>query len=304
MSKIVIAGGSGFLGIELAEYFKEKQYQIVILTRGASNKRNGINFVHWDATTLNDWTSELEDCEILINLTGKSVDCRYTEENKKEIVRSRVDATKILGEVIEGLSNPPKLWMNASTATIYRYSEDKMMSEDDGEIGDDFSMRVAKAWEKAFEAAQTPKTRKVALRISMVIGKSGGVYPVLRRLAKFGLAGKMGTGKQRFAWIHIEDLKDILNFIIGQDSVNGPVNCTSPITPTNKEFMAELRKSLRVPFGIAQPKLLLRIGAYIIGTESELILKSRWPSPKVLTDLGYKFKFTNVKDALENLSFK
>lgn len=276
MSKIVIAGGSGFLGQELASHFREMQNEVIILSRGPSRMKDNIKHVQWDGKNIDSWKDELEGSDVLINLTGKSVDCRYTEKNKNEIIRSRVDSTKALGKVVEKLSNPPKLWMNASTATIYRYSEDKKMTESDGEIGSDFSMNVAKAWEEAFNESVTPKTRKVALRISLVLGKSGGVYPVLRRLAKFGLAGKMGSGNQRFAWIHVDDIKRIVDFTISNDTISGPINCVAPTTPTNKEFLKELRKSLKAPFGIPQPKFLLKIGGMLIGTESELVLKSRW----------------------------
>lgn len=302
MSKIVIAGGSGFLGQELANYFTALQDEVIILSRGQSRSEHGVQYVQWDARTNGSWIEVLEGADILINLTGKSVDCRYTENNKNEIIRSRVDSSKILGQVVEKLSSPPKLWMNASTATIYRHSEDKMMTEADGEIGSDFSMNVAKAWEEAFYDSNTPKTRKVALRISLVLGKSGGVYPVLRRLAKFGLAGKMGSGNQRFAWIHIDDVKKILSFVISNDSIEGPINCVAPSPPTNAEFLKELRKSIKAPFGIPQPKLLLKIGGAIIGTESELVLKSRWAIPQKLTDTGFKFDYNTHEEALKDLA--
>jgi len=299
--KVVIAGGSGFLGRELADHFKGEN-EVVIFTRGASKVLDNIKFVQWDGSTIGDWRNEMEGVELLINLTGKSVDCRYTDENKKEIIRSRVDSTNILGEVVETLKNPPRVWLNSSTATIYRYSEDKEMDEENGEIGNDFSMNVAKAWEEVFYASNTPKTRKVALRISLVLGISGGVYPVLRRLAKFGMAGKMGTGKQRFSWIHIEDLLRAIDHIIENEDIEGPVNCTAPEIPANGEFMKGLRKSLKVPIGIPQPKILLKIGGFIIRTESELILKSRWVIPKKLQEQGFKFQYSDPESALKNLS--
>lgn len=302
--KIVIAGGSGFLGGELANFFKEQGYDVVIFTRGESRNKDGFQFVHWDATTLGDWTSELIGCDTLINLTGKSVDCRYTEENKKEIIRSRVDSTSILGEAIESMEYPPKTWINSSTATIYRHSEDKAMTEENCEYGDDFSMNVAKSWEQAFNASNTPQTRKLALRISLVLGKSGGVYPVMRRLAKFFVGGKMGSGRQVFAWIHIDDVKNLVKFCIENEGISGPVNCTAPNPPTNKGFLKMLRKSLKVPFGLPTPKFLLKLGGAIIGTESELVLKSRWVLPEKLIQAGYKFQYENPEDALENLAKK
>jgi uncharacterized protein (TIGR01777 family) len=304
MKKLVIAGGSGFLGRELAAYFKELNYNVVILTRGNAHDENGIKFVQWDASSIGNWTKELEGCDVLMNLTGKSVDCRYTDANKKEILRSRVDSTRILGQVLEGMENPPKLWMNSSTATIYRYSEDEEMTEYNGEYGNDFSMTVAKTWEAAFNESKLNQTRKVALRISLVLGKSGGVYPVLKRLAKFGVAGKMGSGKQRFAWVHIDELKSIAQYIIDHEAISGPVNCTVPGPITNKEFLKDLRKSIGVPFGIPQPKFLLKIGGVLLGTESELILKSRYAVPQVLLDAGYKFQYTEAPKALAQLAKK
>lgn len=300
--KIVIAGGTGFLGKELVHHFDNKNNEIYVLSRGKSRKEGKINFVQWDAETEGEWENCLVGSDLIINLTGKSVDCRYTEENKREIMSSRVNATNILQVALNKLTVKPALWLNASTATIYRYSLDKVMTEDDGEYGDDFSMSVAKNWEKAFFKEQNDGIRKVALRISLVIGKNGGVYPVLKRLAKFGVAGTMGKGNQKFAWIHIDDVLSLIDFVIENKQISGPVNFAATSTPTNKEFMKALRSSLKIPFGIPQPKFLLQLGAKIIGTESELILKSRYVYPKRLVDNGFKFKFDNCQDALNDLS--
>jgi len=300
-NKIIIAGGSGFIGKELSAYYKNQGYSVIVLTRGKSELKNGISFQNWDGKTLGKWKHLLDGAEILINLTGKSVDCRYTEENKRLILSSRIDATKILGKAISLLEKPPKIWFNASTATIYDYSLTKAMTEEDGDIGHDFSMSVAKAWEETFFSAQTPNTRKIALRISLVLGKREGVLPVLTKLSKLGLGGCHGNGKQKFAWIHITDLIRIIEFVKSKESIEGAVNCTSPSEVDNKEFMKALRKSLGVWFGIPTPKLLLEIGSFIIQTESELILKSRFVKPKRLLDSGFQFKFANIDKALKDL---
>jgi len=300
--KIIIAGGTGFLGKELVQHFENKGDEIFVLSRGKSRKEGKTNFVQWDAATEGEWENCLEGADLIINLTGKSVDCRYTEENKRAILKSRVDATTILQKALNKLPKKPSLWLNASTATIYRYSLDKVMTEDNGEFGDDFSMSVAKNWENAFFKDDNDGIRKVALRISLVIGKNGGVYPVLKRLAKFGLAGKMGKGNQKFAWVHIKDVLRLIDFTIENQQISGPVNCTTTSSPTNAEFMKALRKSLKVPFGIPQPKFLLQLGALVIGTESELILKSRYVYPKKLIDNGFKFEFENCQEALNDLS--
>ena len=300
--KVIIAGGTGFLGHELAQFFKQRNDEVAVLTRGASRSADGISYVHWDATTLGEWKKEFSNADVLINLSGKSVDCRFTEKNKKEILRSRVDATKVLGQAVKEMSSPLRVWINASAATIYEYSEDKAIDEDSSEFGHDFSMEVAQAWERTFYEAETPNVRKVALRISVVLGKGGGAYPVLKRLGKFGLAGTMGPGTQRFAWVHIQDVLHMIDFAIANDSITGPLNCAAPDTPTNKMFLKALRNSLGVRIGIPQPTFLLKIGGLIIGTESDLILKSRWVSPKKLLDHGFEFKFPDPQSALNNLA--
>jgi len=302
--KVIIAGGTGFLGGELTKHFSSKGDEVIVLTRSEKPPTDSARYVQWNGRMIDSWVEELEGSELLINLTGKSVDCRYTEKNKTEIMRSRVDATTILGRAIEQAIIPPRLWINASTATIYRYSTDQEMDEYTGEIGSDFSMSVANAWEEALYRSHTPKTRKVALRISLVLGESGGVYPVFKRLAKFGVAGKMGSGKQRFAWIHIKDVLRIVDFIHEKENLEGAVNCTAPDVPTNAEFLRLFRNSLGVSIGIPQPKWLLKIGAILIGTESELILKSRWVIPLKLKDEGFVFKFDTPEKALNDLAKK
>ncbi|MDX2360559.1 MAG: TIGR01777 family oxidoreductase [Crocinitomicaceae bacterium] len=302
MERIVIAGGTGFMGKNLTEYFLSKNAEVVVLTRQIPSSASKVKYVQWDGKTLENWTKEIEGSDVLINLTGKSVDCRYTDENKRIILSSRVDSTRVLGKAVENSAAPPKVWINASTATIYRHSEDKIMTEENGEMGDDFSMNIAKAWEAAFYESETPRTRKVALRTSLVVGANGGVYPVLRRLAKFRMAGAMGSGNQRFAWIHIEDVIRMVSHIIRNEELEGPINCTAPICPTNREFLKALRQSLGINFGIPQPKLLLSLGGMLIGTESELVLKSRWVAPQKMIESGFVFKYKTHEKALRELA--
>lgn len=290
------------MGEELATHFLASGYEVVILTRGRTKNENGRSYIHWDAETESDWTAALEQSDVLINLTGKSVDCRYTEENKRLILESRVNATSVLQAALSKMKQKPSVWINASTATIYRHSLDTVMTEENGEYGDDFSMTVAKSWENAFFEKELEGVRKVAARISLVIGKNGGVYPVLRRLAKFGVAGSMGSGKQRFAWIHIDDLIRIFDYAVSTPSIEGPINCTSVSSPTNAEFMRALRKSLGAPIGIPQPLFALKLGALILGTESELLLKSRYVYPKKLVDQGFEFKYEDCQEALNSLN--
>ena len=300
MKKIIIAAGTGFLGQVLTNHFKDQFEEIIILTRGKSQTRDGVKYVNWNARTFSGWENELENAAVLINLAGKSVDCRYTKENKKEILLSRIESTKILNKAVLNCENPPKHWLNSSTATIYRFSLDKQMDEADGEIGNDFSINVALSWEKAFFKTETPNTLKTALRTSIVLGKSGGAFIPLKTLAKTGLGGKQGDGNQFVSWIHEEDFANAVDFII-QKEMTGVINVVSPEPIRNADFMQKLRKAIGFPFGIPINAFLLKIGSFIIRTEAELILKSRNVIPKRLLENGFKFKFGNINDAFQNL---
>ncbi|WP_024772075.1 TIGR01777 family oxidoreductase [Aquimarina macrocephali] len=301
MKKIVIAAGTGFLGKVLIAYFKTKAESITILTRGKSRIENNVQFIHWNAKTSGDWTHELENAEIVINLAGKSVDCRYTQKNKDRILNSRVTSTAILGEVISKCKNPPRIWLNSSTATIYRHSLDKEMDEIDGEIGTGFSVDVATSWEKTFFSQQTPKTRKIALRTSIVLGKKGGALPSILNLTKIGLGGKQGYGNQKLSWIHELDFARSIEFIINTPSIEGVVNIVSPKPVTNSTFMKTLRRVAKIPFGIPISKPILEFGARIIKTETELILKSRNVIPSKLIHNGFRFLYPDIKPALITL---
>lgn len=297
MKTIIIAGGSGFLGQVLEKYFTKLRYTVKILTRNPKKE----NDIFWDAQTFGKWTNELENSEALINLTGKSVDCRYTDKNKKEIYDSRINSTQILSKAIQQCKQPPKVWMNASTATIYRHSLDKEMTEQNGEIGDDFSMNIAKSWEKACNEFDTPKTRKVIVRTSIVLGKKGGAFIPLRALAKFGLGGKQGSGNQKVSFIHEEDFARAVEFILNDPNLSGVFNVTVPNPTNNKTLMKTIRKEMSIPFGIAHPKWMLKIGAKIIGTETELVLKSRNVIPERLLNAGFTFNYPTIENTISNL---
>lgn len=299
-NKIIIAAGTGFLGNVLINYFENSCDTIIVLTRRKTESKNNIKYVQWDAKTLTGWEKELENADVLINLAGKSVDCRYTEKNKAEILASRIDSTKILNTAILQCENPPKHFINSSTATIYRHSEDKEMTERNGEIGNDFSMNVAKEWEKTFFEINTPKTKKTALRTSIVLGKNGGAFIPLKRLAEFGLGGKQGNGNQFISWIHELDFARAIDFVIDKELV-GKVNIVSPKPIRNKDFMFELRKSMRSPFGLSTPTILLKIVAKIIGTEPELVLKSRNVIPEILLENGFRFEYSTIEKTFKSL---
>ncbi|WP_433779289.1 TIGR01777 family oxidoreductase [Flavobacterium anhuiense] len=300
MKKLLIAAGTGFLGKVLANHFKNKFDEIVILTRGKSQTIDGIKYVNWNARTFTGWEKELENATVLINLAGKSVDCRYTKGNKKEILWSRIESTKILNKAVSKCQNPPKHWLNSSTATIYRFSLDKQMDEVDGEIGNDFSINVALSWEKAFFKTETPNTLKTALRTSIVLGKNGGAFIPLKALAKIGFGGKQGKGNQFVSWIHEDDFANAVNFIIEKE-ITGVINIVSPTPIRNVDFMQKLRKAVGFPFGIPLNTFFLEIGSFFIRTETELVLKSRNVVPKRLLENGFEFKFGEIDKAFRDL---
>jgi len=301
MKKIVIAAGTGFLGNVLVEYFKNKVETIVVLTRGNMTSTEHIKYVQWDAKTLGDWQNELDGAAVLINMAGKSVDCRYHQQNKDLILSSRVTSTAILGEAIAACQNPPEVWLNSSTATIYRHSLDKEMDEDTGEIGTGFSVHVATSWEQTFFSQQTPNTRKVALRTAIVLGKKGGALRPIVNLVKIGFGGKQGKGNQKFSWIHELDFARSLDFLIKNVNIQGPVNIVAPKPTDNNSLMKVIRNVIHIPFGIPLSKPFLELGARMIKTETELILKSRNVVPKKLQNHGFQFTHPNLTKAIQDL---
>lgn len=301
MKKIVIAGGTGFLGSCLVAHYKNSDTEVVILTRKHMVDYENVRYCKWDARHIGYWTNELENCDVLINLNGKSVDCRYNEENKELIYDTRIDATHLLGQVVRNCENPPQLWINSASATIYRHTLDKEMNEATGEFGAGFSVDVCKKWEAACNAFELPKTRKVLLRTGIVLGSQGGPLMPLRNLAKMGLGGKHGTGDQYFSWIHEKDFTAIIDFVTSNTYINGAINVTVPEPLTNTELMKSIRKSVKAPFGIPLPKWLLEIGAVFIRTETELILKSRRVFPARLLEAGFVFEYDNIHLALKDI---
>lgn len=301
MKRLIIAGGTGFLGGVLVKHFGPSFDEIVLLSRKQKPTEGKVRTVVWDAKNLGKWISELENAEALINMTGRSVDCRYTPLNKAAILNSRVDATKVLGLAISQCKQPPATWLNSSTATIYRHSVDSFMDEDQGDIGTGFSVEVAKAWEAAFFNSPTPKTRKVALRTSIVLGKNGGALHPIKRLTQLGLGGKQGNGTQKFSWIHEVDFAQSIAFILNNPKLDGVVNIVAPTPSTNNELMKLMRKNLGIPFGIPAGKTLLEMGAFLIRTETELILKSRNVIPSRLLKAGYTFGFSTLETSLKDL---
>jgi len=309
--RIVIPGGTGQIGRLLTRHFYERGDDVAVLSRDALVEP--WQTVVWNARDLDIWAGELEGADVLINLTGRSVDCRYTPTHRKEIKESRVLSTEILGEAVALCRRPPQVWLNASTATIYRHALDREMDEIDGELGGNepglpdtwrFSIDVAKSWENAFFHAQTPMTRKVALRSAMTMSPvDGNVFSVLLRLVRMGLGGAAGPGTQFMSWIHEEDFLRAVDFLIEHDDFEGPVNLASPFPIPNQEFMRDLREAWGADFGIDSARWMLEAGAFFLRTETELILKSRRVVPRRLLEAGFEFLFPDWPEAARNLLF-
>ena len=291
MKKVVIAGGTGFIGSYLARRFVETGYQVLIVSRDPHH-------VSWKPI---DLTESFEGAELVINLAGKSINCQHNEENKKAILDSRINTTIWIGNAILACKNPPKLWINGSASGIYKSSFDHPMTEDEIDLGTDFLADVVKQWEKAFFGFKLTETRKVALRTTVVLGRKGGALIPLLWLSRIGLGGKQASGNQMFSWIHIEDYFRILEFLFENKTLQGILNCTSPEPLNNEDFMYSLRRTLRMPIGISAPEFMINLGAKIIGTEPDLILNSSFVIPKRLLDSGFNFRFTDINKALADL---
>lgn len=306
MNRIILAGGSGFCGRLLAEKFAADGVEVVVLTR-TPKKRGQIRDVAWDAKNPGPWASELDGATAVINLTGRSVNCRYTAANRRLILDSRVLSTKVLGEAIAKCGEPPPVWLNAGTATIYKHSLDREMDET-GEIGsdrdakDEFSVEVAQAWETALNEAQTPRTRKIPMRMAMVFSpEQGTVFRVLRRLTRVGAGGTMAGGRQYTAWIHEDDYCRAVEWLIRNEKLTGPFNIVSPNPVTNRELMATFRRVVGMPIGVPATRWMMEIGAFIMRTETELMIKSRRVVPAKLLASGFHFNFPGLEEALTEI---
>jgi uncharacterized protein (TIGR01777 family) len=290
--KVVIAGGTGFIGNYFSEQFQRSGYEVIIISRQT-------NHIQWQDTEAIQ--KALENSELLINLAGKSINCRYTEESKHQILTSRTATTKVLSDILLKCANPPELWINSSAATYYRSAEDRPMTESSGEIGDGFSVQVVQSWEKTFFDFQLPKTRQAALRISIVLGKNGGFITPYINLVRFGLGGTQGPGNQMVSWIHIEDLYRIVKHLQSNKVLSGAFICSSPTPVSNKTLMKTFRQTMNINFGLPAPKWILEISAIVIKTETELVLKSCWVLPERLLESGFKFKYSTLQSALKNV---
>lgn len=306
---IVLAGGSGQVGNVLARYFHSRDDSVVVLSRKPAY--SPWRTVPWDGVTLDDWVQELDKADIVINLAGRSVNCRYNATHRQEILESRIKSTQILGEAFRKVSNPPRLWMNASTATIYRHTFDRPMDEFTGEINVvqpnappswNFSIEVGTRWEESFFKSENPGTRKIALRSAMVMGPHrGGIFDVLLGLVRFGLGGAAGSGKQYVSWIHEADFVSAIEFLIAHEEMTGCVNLSAPTPLPNRQFMQAIREAWGTGIGLPATEWMLEFGAIFLSTETELILKSRRVVPGRLLNAGFSFRFSEWPEAAKNL---
>jgi uncharacterized protein (TIGR01777 family) len=315
--RIVLPGGSGQVGQMLARSLQQLGHRVTVLTRGPYTA--AWQTVHWDGETLGPWTEYLEGADVCINLAGRSVNCRYTPANRRAIYLSRIQSTQLIGRVIAGLAEPPKLWMNASAATLYRRAldanrvdltlDESSLQEQGASMGAEpwsasrgFTPRVVRDWEAAFFAAQTPRTRKIALRSAVVLSPTpGSAFGVLSNLVRLSLGGRQGNGRQFVSWIHEADYARAIEFLMAHEDLDGPFNIAAPNPLPNREFMAALRYAWDVPNGLPAPALAIRLGAIFLRTEPELVLQSCRAVPGRLLEAGFQFDFPEWPEAAEDL---
>ncbi|MBO3743090.1 TIGR01777 family oxidoreductase [Actinoplanes flavus] len=306
--KVVIPGGSGQVGTVLNRALTAEGHDVVVLTRSPQGTRQ----VYWDGSTLGDWAGEIDGSDVVINLAGRSVSCRYTAENLEAMMRSRVESARVVGDAIARAARPPGVWLQMSTATIYAHRFDAANDERGGLIGGDeegvpdywaYSIAIAQNWEAAQERAATPRTRKVALRSAMVMSPDrGGVFDVLSRLARLGLGGPVAGGGQYVSWIHDHDFVRAIRFLIDRDDLAGAVNLAAPGPLPQREFMRELRSAWRMPVGLPATTWMAEIGAFVLQSDTELLLKSRRVVPGRLAEAGFTFGYPDWRTAVADLT--
>lgn len=292
MGKVILAGGTGFIGHYLQEQFSRSGEEVILISRDKDH-------VSWDDEAA--LKAALEGAKVLINLAGKSVNCRHTEANKKAILESRVRTTEKLNKVIRTCNQPPAFWFNASGAAYYKPSEQVAMTETKYELNPAFMGIVSQEWEAALFAHSLPGTKRFAMRTTIVLGKDGGVMQPFKTLTRFGLGGRQGSGKQIVSWIHIEDYYRIICFEMERKGAEGPVNFAAPEPLSNAAFMKQLRKAMHMPVGIPAPAFAIKLGAPLIGTDPGLVLDSQNVISERLQEEGFQFRFPDLGSALEDL---
>ncbi len=299
-SRIVIAGGSGFIGSALSAHFRKKGDDVVVLTRTARARDDGVREVAWNGRSFGPWAKELDGATAVINLTGKSVNCRHTDKNRREIIASRVVSVRAIANAIGASATPPLVWVQAGAVGIYGDAGDALCDES-APHGSDFMADVCEQWEAAFRAALTPTTRRVVLRFGVVLGRDGGALPMLASLARWGLGGTVGSGRQYISWIHLNDLIAIVGRALDDATLTGPYNACNHVPETNASFMKRLRSVVHRPWSPPVPAFAVGIGSYIIGTEPSIALHGQRCVPRRLDEVGFEFAHENLDESLKGL---
>jgi uncharacterized protein len=298
--RIILAGGSGFIGQSLSPFLVSKNYEVVVLTRGRSDHHGSIREAHWDGKTLGEWTQFVNGSLGLVNLTGRSINTRHTPEHRREIIDSRVDSVGVLGNAISRCVQPPKVFVQITGVGIYGDKGERICDETTAP-GNDFVSEVCKKWETAFDSVDSPNTRKVLLRLAVVLGRNGGFLQVLSGLTRWFLGGQVGDGRQYISWIHIADLSGMVLQAIEQEQLTGVFNAAAPNPVTNAQLMGELRRVLHRPWSPPVPEFAARIGSWLMGTEASLALVSQRCVPKRFLEKSFEFEFPNLREALANI---
>jgi uncharacterized protein (TIGR01777 family) len=308
--KVIIPGGTGSIGTVLARHFHAAGDEVTVIARSAAPSAPW-RTIAWDGATLGPWTDAIDGSDVVINLAGRSVNSRYTPDNRRIIVESRTVTTRLVGQAIAAAKSPPRVWMNASTATIYRHALDRPQDEDTGELGGDepgappkwnFSIDVATAWERAFIDSAAHGVRKIVLRMAIVMEPyTHSTFALLSGLVRKGLGGRNGSGSQMVSWVHDADLARSVEFLIAREEIDGIVNISAPNPVPNRDFMRGLRDAWGVKIGLPATEPMLRLGAFLMGSETELVLKSRWVLPTRLLESGFTFAFPTWPDAARDL---
>ena len=303
------------MGKILQAHFEQQGDMVCVLTRGSECRRGAVTYVNWNGRDLGPWANYLENCSVLINLAGRTVNCRYGKRNRQQIYDSREFSTQVIGEAIAQARRPPGVWFNASSATVYRHALDRPMDEATGEVDKvesgkprdkwEFSVDVVNRWEAALFAAATPDTRRIAMRLPMVFGPGrGGVYEAFRNIARLGLGGTQGPGNQYVSWLHVDDLLRIINWCIEHETLEGAINMCAPNPMPNREFLKALRDACGAKLGLPAAIWMLEIGAFFMRTETELLLKSRRVVPGTLLESGFEFNHPTWPEAAQAIEAK
>ena len=299
--RVVIAGGTGFIGTNLARHLADLGFEIVLVSRNAPKKDSPWKHAQWDGRTVDEWAKHLDGAAVVVNLAGRTVDCIKTPDHCDEILRSRVEATLAIGKALRDIAEPPPVWVQITTAHIYGDPPDAVCDEDSA-FGFGLAPNVGKAWEEAFAKAVPPAMRQVILRTGFVLGTNGGAFPKLRMLVRFGLGGRVSHGRQGISWIHIDDMSRLIARAIANDGMKGAYNATVPNPVSNDEFMRTLRRAIRMPIGLPAAEWMVRFGAhYLMRTDPELVLYGRYCISRRLREEGFEFKFPDLSSAMKDL---